>query len=212
MEITIWSDFVCPFCYIAEEHLNQALCTFSEKDDVTIEYKSFQLDPVGTYQSELNYYETFAKLKGMPMDKVTQMMDSVKNMANEAGLTINYDDAKYSNTLKAHQVFQYAKEEGRGNDYFHRFYRAHFVEGLNIEDNEVIEKLSQELELNLADVQSILNDSQTNHQKVQDDIATAGSIGVQGVPFFVFNNKYAVSGAQPIEVFKNVLEQVAAES
>ena len=167
---------------------------------------------MGTYQPELNYYETFAKLKGMPMDKVTQMMDSVKNMANEAGLTMNYDDAKYSNTLKAHRVFQYAKEEGRGNDYFHRFYRAHFVEGLNIEDNEVIEKLSQELGLNLADVQAILNDSQTNHQKVQDDIATAGSIGVQGVPFFVFNNKYAVSGAQPIEVFKNVLEQVAAES
>ena len=190
MEITIWSDFVCPFCYIAEEHLNQALSTFSEKDDVTIEYKSFQLDPVGTYQPELNYYETFAKLKGMPMDKVTQMMDSVKNMATEAGLTMNYDDAKYSNTLKAHRVFQYAKEEGRGNDYFHRFYRA----------------------LNLADVQAILNDSQTNHQKVQDDIATAGSIGVQGVPFFVFNNKYAVSGAQPIEIFKNVLEQVAAES
>ncbi len=187
IEITIWSDFVCPFCYIAEEHLNQALSTFSEKDDVTIEYKSFQLDPVGTYQPELNYYETFAKLKGMSMDKVTQMMDSVKNMATEAGLTMNYDDAMYSNTLKAHRVFQYAKEEGRGNDYFHRFYRAHFVEGLNIEDNEVIEKLSQELELNLADVQSILNDSQTNHQKVQDDIATAGSIGVQGVPFFVFD-------------------------
>lgn len=212
MEITIWSDFVCPFCYIAEEHLNQALSTFSEKDDVTIEYKSFQLDPVGTYQPELNYYETFAKLKGMPMDKVTQMMDSVKNMASEAGLTMNYDDTKYSNTLKAHRVFQYAKENGRGNDYFHRFYRAHFVEGLNLEDNEVIEKLSQEVGLNLAEVQAILNDSQTNHQKVQDDIATAGSIGVQGVPFFVFNNKYAVSGAQPIEIFKNVLEQVAAES
>ncbi|MBZ6526736.1 DsbA family oxidoreductase [Aerococcaceae bacterium DSM 111021] len=212
MKITIWSDFVCPFCYIAEEHLRQALDIFEGKDDVTVEYNSFQLDPTGKHNPDLNYYETFSQLKGMPNEKVQQMMESVKNMAKEVDLPINYDNAKYANTLNAHRVFQYAKVKGLGNEYFTRFYKAHFVDGLNLEDSETIEMLSVEVGLNLDEVKSILNDNQVNHQEVQRDISTAGSIGVQGVPFFVFNNQYAVSGAQPVEVFKNVLDQVASES
>lgn len=212
MEITIWSDFVCPFCYIAEEHLRQALSTFAEKDDVVIEYNSFQLDPSGYHMPELNYYETFSQLKGMPIDQAKEMMERVKSMANEVSLDINYDEAKYANTLKTHRVFQYAKDQDLGNEYFNRFYKAHFVEGLNLEDNQVIEKLSEEIGLDKIEVQKILNDEQLNLDRVQKEIANARTIGVQGVPFFVFNNKYAVSGAQPIDVFKQVLDQVASES
>lgn len=212
MEITIWSDFVCPFCYIAEEHLRQALAAFDDQEDFKIEYNSFQLDPTGYHMPELNYFETFSQLKGMPIEQAKEMMARVKSMANEASLDINYDDAKYANTLKAHRVFQYAKDQGLGNEYFNRFYKAHFVEGLNLEDDQVIKNLSEEVGLDKAEVEKILNDEQLNLNRVQKEVSNAKTIGVQGVPFFVFNNKYAVSGAQPIDVFKQVIDQVASES
>ncbi|MHA6252821.1 DsbA family oxidoreductase [Oceanobacillus sp. CAU 1775] len=210
MKITIWSDFMCPFCYIGEAHLDKALAEFEHADEVEIEYKSFLLSPDAQHDPEKNYYETFAELKGIPKEQVDGMFDNVVNMAKNTGLVIDYDKAKFSSTIPAHHAFQYAKEQGKGNEFFEKFYKAHFSEGELLSDPETIGRLSEEIGLDKeAVLQSTQNQSFTD--KVNTDIQEAGQVGVQGVPFYVFNNKYAVSGAQPVEQFKQVLKQVREE-
>ncbi|WP_405098820.1 DsbA family protein [Oceanobacillus sp. FSL H7-0719] len=207
MKITIWSDFMCPFCYIGEAHLDEALADFEHADGVEIEYKSFLLSPEAAHNPEKDYYETFADMKGIPVEQASGMFENVVNMAKQAGIVIDYDKAKFSSTIPAHHAFQYAKEQGKGNEFFKRFYSAHFSEGELLSDADTIARLAEEVGLDKAAVLESTQE-QAYTAKVNQDIQEAGQIGVQGVPFYVFNNKYAVSGAQPVEQFKQVLEQV----
>ncbi|MCM3741300.1 DsbA family oxidoreductase [Oceanobacillus luteolus] len=210
MKITIWSDFMCPFCYIGEAHLEKALEEFEHADKVEIEYKSFLLSPEAAHNPQKDYYETFADMKGIPVDQAKGMFENVVNMAKDADLVIDYDTAKFASTIPAHHVFQYAKEQGKGNEFFKRFYKAHFTEGELLSDTDTIGRLAEEVGIDkYAALGSTQNQSYT--QKVNQDIQEASQIGVQGVPFYVFNNKYAVSGAQPVAQFKQVLEQVWQE-
>lgn len=210
MKITIWSDFMCPFCYIGEAHLGEALQGFEHKDEVDIEYKSFLLSPEAAHDPNKDYYETFADMKGTSIEEARGMFENVVNMADNAGLVIDYDTAKFSSTIPAHHAFQYAKEQGKGNEFFQRFYKAHFEEGELLSDEEVIGRLAEEVGVDREQaIESTQNQSYT--EKVNEDIQQAGQVGVQGVPFYVFNNKYAVSGAQPVAQFKQVLEQVWQE-
>lgn len=210
MKITIWSDFVCPFCFIGEAHLNGALQKFEHADDVDIEYKSFQLMPEGDYVPGKAYAETFSDMKGMPVAQAEAMLKNVTDSASRSGVEINYDIAKLANTFDAHRVFQYAKEQGKGNEFFQRGYVAHFTDGEILSDTDTIVRLAEEVGLDGAEVRKIVEDK-TNTEKVQQDISEARAVGVQGVPFFVIDNKYAVSGAQPVEAFSQVLNQVWEE-
>ncbi|WP_026906078.1 DsbA family oxidoreductase [Paucisalibacillus globulus] len=210
MKITIWSDFVCPFCFIGESHLNQALESFEHVNEVEVEYKSFLLMPDAKYVPGQGYAETFSKMKGIPLEQAKSMLDPVIEMAKASGVEINYDKAKLSSTYDAHRVFQYAKEQGKGNEFFNRFYRAHFTEGEVLSETETIVRLSGEVGLNGAEVMKIMESKEYTDQMSQD-LSEARSVGVQGVPFFVFVDKYAVSGAQPVEVFQQVLNQVWEE-
>lgn len=210
MKITIWSDFVCPFCFIGEAHLNGALQKFEHADDVTIEYKSFQLMPDGEYVAGKDYAETFSDMKGLPLAQAEAMLKQVTDSATRSGVEINYDIAKLANTFDAHRVFQYAKAQGKGNEFFQRSYVAHFTEGKILSDTETIVRLAEEVGLDGAEVRIIV-ENQANAEKVEQDISEARAVGVQGVPFFVIDNKYAVSGAQPVEAFSQVLNQVWEE-
>ena len=129
MKITIWSDFVCPFCYIGQANLDNALSKFEHKDDVNIEYKSFLLMPDAEYVPGEAYAETFSKMKGMPVERAQGMLSQVTETAKDAGVEINYDNAKLTSTLAAHRVFQYAKTKGKDVDFFKTFYQAHFKDG-----------------------------------------------------------------------------------
>lgn len=210
MNITIWSDFMCPFCYIGEAHLDEALKDFEHADEVKIEYKSFLLSPEAKHNPDKDYYETFAEMKGMPVGQARGMFGNVVNMAKEAGLVIDYDKAKFASTIPAHHAFQYAKEQGKGNEFFKRFYAAHFTEGELLSDTDTIARLAKEIGLDEEGIrESTANGEYTD--KVNIDVHEAGQIGVQGVPFYVFNNKYAVSGAQPAAQFKQILDQVWEE-
>lgn len=210
MKITIWSDFVCPFCFIGEAHLNGALEKFEHADDVEIEYKSFQLMPDGDYVPGKGYAETFSAMKGLPLAQAEAMLKNVTESASRSGVEINYDIAKLANTFDAHRVFQYAKEQGKGNEFFQRAYVAHFTDGEILSDTDTIVRLAEEVGLDGAEVRSIV-ENKANAEKVEQDISQARAIGVQGVPFFVIDNKYAVSGAQPVEAFSQVLNQVWEE-
>lgn len=208
MEITIWSDFVCPFCYIGQSHLERALETFDHADEVTISHKTFQLMPGAKYTPGKNFYESFAELKGVSVEEATQMNQQVEQMAEQTGLHFNMEDMKMADTMPAHRVFQYAKNEGKDDEYFQAFYRAYFEEGQLISDFDTIVELSESVGLDGQTVREILEDEEKFKAEASLDIFQAGQVGVQGVPFFVFNNKYAVQGAQPVDVFTQVLDQV----
>lgn len=211
MKITIWSDFVCPFCYIGATHLEQALEKFEHADKVSVEYKSFQLEPDAEYEPEKSFMQAMADRKGTSVEEMQKMNDQVDEMAKKAGLNYNYDDMKLTDTYPAHRVFQYAKEEGKGYEYFDEFYQAYFLNGELISDPEVIVKLSKTAGLSEETVRNILENEETYDYEVKEDVRQAAQVGARGVPFFVFNNKYAVSGAQPVEVFEQALSQVYAE-
>ena len=116
MKIEIWSDFVCPFCYIGNKHLEDALAEFDHADDVEIEFKSYQLDPTAKHLPGKTMEETLSELKGMPLEQVKQMNKQVEKSAELVGLTFNNDTAKYTNTFDAHRLFHFAKEVGKGNE------------------------------------------------------------------------------------------------
>jgi predicted DsbA family dithiol-disulfide isomerase len=210
MKITIWSDFVCPFCFIGETHLKNALDNFEHANEVEIEYKSFLLMPDAKYVPGKDYAQTFSEMKGIPLEQANTMLNQVVDMANNSGVNINYDTAKLASTNDAHRVFQFAKEKKLGNEFFNRFYTAHFTEGKVISDPETIVNLAKEVGLDEVEVNKIL-ESDAYTEQVTQEISEARSVGVQGVPFFVFVDKYAVSGAQPVEVFNQVLDKVWEE-
>jgi len=210
MKITIWSDFVCPFCFIGESHLDKALENFTHAKEVEIEYKSFLLMPDAQYVPGQNYAETFSNMKGVPLEQAEAMLKQVTDMAKNSGVEINYDKAKLTSTYDAHRVFQYAKEQGKGNEFFNRFYAAHFTEGEVLNDTETVVRLAEEVGLDGPQVRKVM-ESKEHTDQVTNDISEARSVGVQGVPFFVIDNKYAVSGAQPVDVFNQVLDKVWEE-
>ena len=154
-----------------------------------------------------NYAETFSSMKGVPLEQAEVMLKQVTDMAKNSGVEINYDRAKLTSTYDAHRVFQYAKEQGKGNEFFNRFYAAHFTEGEILSDTDTVVRLAEEVGLDGAQVRKIM-ESKEHTDQVTNDISEARSVGVQGVPFFVIDNKYAVSGAQPVEVFNQVLDKV----
>ena len=210
MKITIWSDFVCPFCFIGQANLDNALKKFEHKDEVRIEYKSFQLMPDAEYTPGETYAETFSKMKGVTAAQTEGMFAQVTETAEKAGVKINYETAKLTNTLDAHRVFQYAKEQGKGTEFFKALYDAHFTNGEVLNDEDTLARLSESLGLDGKAVRDIVNSDQYN-QDVNVDISQASSLGIQGVPFFLVNDKYSISGAQPVELFQEALEKIYHE-
>jgi predicted DsbA family dithiol-disulfide isomerase len=210
MKIEVWSDFVCPFCYIGKRRLENAIEQFPHRENIEVVYKSYQLDPTAKHIPGKDFYETFSQLKGMPLDQVKEMNQQVGQQAASVGLTYNFDDMKYANTFDAHRVAKYAETEDKGKEVTERFLYAYFTESELMSDHETLIRLAGEVGLDKEEVEKVVN-SDKYRNRVNEDIDTARQIGVQGVPFFVFNEKYAVSGAQPPEVFSEVLEKVWEE-
>jgi protein disulfide-isomerase len=211
MEIHIWSDVACPFCYIGREHLLNAL-KLSGLEDVHLTWHSFQLDPSISKDDEgesiLNHLSV---KKGMTLSQVEQMIGSVASMGREAGLTLNLTSTQVYNTLPCHLVLQYAKSRGLGDAMKHTLLERHFVRNQNLSEVSNLNQALQEIGITDMDASSILSDEQWM-RKVEDDLYTAQQFNIRGVPFFVFDNKYALSGAQPVDVFVRVLKQTLEDS
>ena len=210
MRIDEWSDFVCPFCYIGKTILDDALRELPEQEKVEVHYRSYQLDPDATYDPEKSFTETFSELKQIPVEQVKQMNAQIAARAKEVGLNYNFADMKYSNTFDSHRLLQYAKTEGKEEELTERLFYAYFTESRLLSDHETLLQLAEEVGLDRDKVKQVLSSDQYK-EEVLSDIGLAYQIGVRGVPYFVFNNKYAVSGAQPKEVFVEVLQKVLAE-
>ena len=210
MRIDIWSDYICPFCTVGERHLNLALESFAGRDDVEVVWRSFQLDPEAPKESTGNALDYLTRIKGMSEAQVVAMNDGLAARAAEVGLEFNWRESHMVNTMDAHRLGVLAREDGKGIEWDELVKRAYFTEGKNIADHAQLRELAAEVGLAAQDVDSVLADETAYAREVAEDIALARQIGVQGVPFFVFDGRLAVSGAQPVEVFRQALEQVAA--
>lgn len=207
MKIEIWSDIMCPFCYIGKRQLEKALDEFLN-DEFEIEWKSFQLDPSITPQSGKDVYIFLAERKGISIEQSVEMHKGVVERAKSVGLDYHFDKVIVSNSLKAHRIIQLAKTKKAGDEMEEIFFKAYFTEGRDLNDDSTLIELASQAGLNSADVQKIVQNEDLYLIEVKADIDEAREIGVQGVPFFVFDRKYAISGAQPLETFVQTINEV----
>ena len=210
LKVEVWSDIMCPFCYIGKRNYEMALAQFEYADQVEIIWKSFQLDPSLPETSSENVYEYLANRKGLGLEQVIQLHENVTNTAKTVGLDYNFDKTQISNSFKAHQLIQLAKSKNLGDEAEEVLFYAYFTEGKNLSNISVLVELGQKIGLNSSEIISALEDKRFEKNVIKD-IEEAQQIGVNGVPFFVFDRKYAVSGAQPIDTFLNTLVQVHKE-
>ncbi|WP_018615038.1 DsbA family oxidoreductase [Segetibacter koreensis] len=210
MKVEIWSDIVCPFCYIGKRKFEKAVEGFEGRDKSEIVWRSFQLDPEMEYVPGQSVHEYLGKRKGTSAAEGKKMNDTMAGIAKEVGLEYNFDKAVINNTLNAHRLLHLAKEKGLQNETKERLFAAYYTEGKNVGDIDTLVQLGEEIGLDGAEVKQTL-ESEAFVKEVQLDQYEAQKIGARGVPFFVFNDKYAVSGAQPTELFSEVLHKVWEE-
>jgi predicted DsbA family dithiol-disulfide isomerase len=213
MKVEIWSDIMCPFCYIGKRNFEAALNEFSEKDEIEIEWKSFQLDPTipRNFDRKISTYEYLAEKKGMSIEQSKQLHLNVIETAKKVGLTYDFEKSIVANSFDAHKLIQFAKVDGLGDAAEESLFKAYFSEGKDVSDHSTLISIGKKIGLVESEIISALS-SEDFSQKVNADIKEANEIGVTGVPFFVFDRKYAVSGAQPKESFLNALQQSLSES
>lgn len=204
MKIEIWSDVMCPFCYIGKRKFEAALDSFAHKDDVEIEWKSFQLNPAMKTDPSKSTIEYLSETKGWSMEYTRTTVAYVTQMAREVGLSYDFDKAVVANSFDAHRLVQYAKTKGRGDFMEERLFKAYFTEGKNTADHSTLILLAKEAGLDEDGVKAVLaGDAFSN--EVKNDLSEADKLGITAVPCFVFNRKYAVSGAQDTRVFADTL-------
>ncbi|MFK4729241.1 DsbA family oxidoreductase [Agromyces mediolanus] len=211
IKIDIWSDIACPWCYIGKRHFEAGVAALGEDaPEIEVEYHSFELAPDTPVDFEGSEIDFLAKHKGMPAERVQQMLQHVTGVAANAGLDYDFDALQHTKTLKAHELLHFAKSEGRQLELAERLFRAYFTEGRHVGRIDELVALAADAGLD-ADAAREALESGRFAAAVQADIAQAGAYGINGVPFFVIDGKYGVSGAQPAEVFGQVLTQVAGE-
>lgn len=210
MKIEIWSDIMCPFCYIGKRRFEVAMQRFEHENDVEVEWKSFMLSPDMVTDPTINMNEFLAKHKGISVEEATAMNDYVVNMAAQSGLTYNFDRAIPANSFNAHRLLHFAKQHGKQNEAEEAIFKAYFTEGKNLDDAQTLMDIASDLGLDTNALAQAMG-SEAFVQDVVADIEEAQQLGVRGVPFFVFNRKYAVSGAQDPDVFLQTLEAAYEE-
>ncbi len=211
MKIEVWSDYVCPFCYIGKRQLEKAIKNSGYEGQIDVEFKSFLLDPTTPIDTEESIYTSLARKYNMSEQEAKNMTTNVASRAKEVGLDYNFDDMKTANTTAAHRLAKLAAAQGKAEIYNERLMKAYFLEGEAIGRHDVLKRLAKEAELDMEDVQRVLESNQYE-EAIEQDIYEAQQIGVRGVPFFVFNNKYGLSGAQPQPLFEQTIEQAASEA
>ncbi|MDI1355542.1 MAG: DsbA family oxidoreductase [bacterium] len=204
MKVEIWSDVMCPFCYIGKRKFEAALEEFDGADKVEVEWKSFQLNPALQTDPSKNTLQHLAESKGWSMAQTRETIQHVLQMAEGVGLHYDFDKAVVANSFDAHRLIQFAKKRNKGDAAEERLFKAYFTEGKNTADHKVLLQLGEEIGLKHEEISAMLK-SNDFAEEVHKDITEAQAVGVRGVPFFVIDRKFAVSGAQDSKVFLNAL-------
>jgi predicted DsbA family dithiol-disulfide isomerase len=210
LKIEIWSDVMCPFCYIGKRKFEKALDGFAHKENVDIIWKSFQLDASLKTDANTSINKMLAEKKGWTLEKAKQMNDYVTNLAKQVELTFNFDKAIVANSFDAHRFSHLAKKHGVQDKAEEALFLAYFTNGKNTADYDTLVQLGKEIGLDSKEVEEMLA-SKEFADDVYEDVQEAQQIGVSGVPFFVINRKYAISGAQESTTFSQALDKAWAE-
>jgi predicted DsbA family dithiol-disulfide isomerase len=212
IRVDIWSDIACPWCYIGKRRFEAGVRAFQEQHpDVGFEVESHSYElapdtPLDFQGSEVDFLVTH---KGMPREQVEQMLGQMTELAASEGLTFHFDRVRHANTARAHRALHLAKERGLQQEFLQRLFRAYFEQGRDMSDPDTLAELGAEVGLDPAEVRDALNDDAYG-EAVERDITRARMLGVTGVPFFLIEEKYGVSGAQSAEAFAGAFEQVLA--
>ncbi|PWW22417.1 putative DsbA family dithiol-disulfide isomerase [Geodermatophilus normandii] len=211
MRIEVWSDVVCPWCYIGKRRLETALERFPHRDQVEVVWRSFQLDPSVPEGETHPTLPALAAKYGRPVEDVRAMMRHVEETAAGEGLSYDLANGVSGNTLLAHELTHLAAEHGLQGEMEERLFAAYFTEGRPVFDVDSLAALAVEVGLDEAEVRAALADSR-HRPAVLSDVATARALGATGVPFFVVDREYGASGAQPADLLLQVLERAWADA
>ena len=210
MKVEIWSDFMCPFCYIGKRHFEEALSQFPQKEQVEVVFRSFELSPNATYEPGVSMTELLAAKYGISIEQAEASNARVTEQAAKAGLTYHLDRVIPANTFDAHRLVHFVGQQGKMKEMAERLFLAYFTETKDLDDPELLADLAAETGLDRDEAAAVLA-SDRYSSEVRSDEDAARRIGVQGVPFFVLDGKYAVSGAQPAGVFAEALRKAFGE-
>lgn len=210
MKVEVWSDYVCPFCYIGKRRMEEAIHQLDFKSEIEVEFKSFELDPNAPKSYEGNINELIAKKYGIPVSQAKASNDQIVAQAKAMGLNYDFNNMKPTNTFDAHRLAHYASTQGKQEKLSERLLSAYFTEGKDLSSYEILASLAKEVGLDYNDVIRILESDQFK-DVVRQDESDARSLNISGVPYFVINGKYAISGAQPTDVFLQSLKQIKAD-
>ena len=213
IEVHVWSDVACPWCYIGKRRLEAGIAAFRAERpavEVDVEYHSFELSPETPIDFAGSEIDFLRRYKGVSEDQARAMIAQVTGIAAEVGLRYDFDALQHANTRKAHELIHYAKARGRQLDAVERLMSAYFVEGRHVGRIDGLAELAAEIGLDRADVLRSLA-AEEYLPAVQRDRARAADYGITGVPFHVVDGRYGVSGAQRPETFTEVLRKVADE-
>ena len=212
MKVQIWSDIMCPFCYIGKKNFEAALEKLPFKDEVEVEWKSYQLDTeLNETSGSKTINEYLAERKRMPIAQIEQMQMRIKDMGKQVGIGFNIENVIVANTFPAHKLIHFAAKSNKANEAEELLFHAYFIDGKNVADHEVLVNIAEELGLDTDQAQYVLNSDSFDYE-VKQDILEAKNIGVTGVPFFLLNDKYTLSGAQPVDLFVEALTQTYNET
>ena len=203
LSIEVWSDVVCPWCYVGKRRIESALGQFEHRGDVELRWRSFELDPSAPAEREHSSAEHLAGKYGMSVEQAEQTNDQMTQLAATEGLEYHLDRTRGGNSFAAHRVIQRALEDGLQDAMKERLMRAYFTEGEPIGDRATLDRLADEVGV---DGQAALTDRRYA-DAVRADEELAARIGIRGVPYFVLNRRYGVSGAQPAELLLQALEK-----
>lgn len=206
MKIEIWSDVMCPFCYIGKRHLEKAIEQLPFKNEITIQWKSYELNPgyKNTTGEDLHTY--LSTHKGVAREQAIQMTSQVAQMASNAGLAIDLSKSIPANSFNAHRLVHFAATKDKQDLAEEALFNAHFGLGKNVDDIDDLLFIAEEIGLDKQETETVLK-SNAFEDEVKCDVYESNQLGVRGVPFFLIDKRYSLSGAQPVEVFKQAITQ-----
>jgi predicted DsbA family dithiol-disulfide isomerase len=206
MKVEIWSDYACPFCYIGKKKFETALERFAHKDQIETEYRSFELNPSADPNAHISTYSMLASKYGMSIDQAKATTVNVAEQAAAVGLTFNFENMVETNTFDAHRLVLFANGHGKAKEMSERLFKAHFTDNDNVGNCGTLSQLAAEVGLDKDLVAEMLaTSSYSDEVRAQEE--EGSRLGIRGVPFYVFDRKYAVSGAQSPEVFLDTLNK-----
>ncbi len=208
IKIDIWSDYACPFCFIGKKNLEKAIAQFSEPEQIQVRYRSFQLDP-DAKGTPMNQQE-IAQKRGMTVEALAAGQKYLTEKAKKVGLDLHFDTIINANTMDSHRLGHYAATKGKEGEMTERLLHAYLADSLNIADRDTLVSLASDVGLDKTEVLNVL-ESDAYKEQVVADIQESRERNITGVPYFVFNGKYALSGAQPASVFLKLLNKVRKE-